>query len=87
MKHIVLTLEQKDELIELKNSFSGVFKPYSNFEPTEIKNNLWIVAEEVLSNPNLKEFFDYATERMVFDKYVREVAKEELIEKDGTQLS
>ena len=77
MEYIVLTQDQVEGLENLKSSFTGDFKAWSNYEPVAIKNNLWILPLSVMTDPDLKEFYEHVMENKTTDLIVREVTESE----------
>jgi hypothetical protein len=72
---IVFSKDKKDLFLEYKKQYSEILKSRNvDLVPIEIKGNLWILPEQVLTDERFLEFNDYLSK-----EEVREVKQEELI--------
>lgn len=85
MNYIVLSSTQKEGLEALKQSFTGGFRNWSDYEPIEILTKdsegdpSYILPLSVLSDPDLKEFNDYVMVNKQSEMVIREVTNDEFI--------
>lgn len=81
MRYIVLTTEQKDYVIDYKNQWKDLLESrFIDYEPIEIKNNLWILPESLLTSIDFRELKeDLEAHGKLEGLEIREVLEDELI--------
>jgi len=83
VKLIVLTEEQKNGLMDLKESFTGQFNKHCDFDIRPLENNLFFLPPQVLNDPDFAEFYQYVLdnkdENINIEDLIQDVVESDII--------